>query len=192
MRSVGIFGGSFDPVHFGHLALARRLIESASVEEVWLMVSPQNPLKADARLTDDAVRLTLARKAVIGERHIVVSDFEMTLPRPSYTWRTLQALRTAHPDIDFSLIVGADNWCLFDRWARHDEILARHKLLVYPRPGYSVDAASLPPGVVYVDAPPLPFSSTEVRRAAAEGKDVSRMVPATIVEDCIRLYKNRS
>ena len=115
-RKVGLFGGSFDPVHRGHLALAQYLLECGAVEEVWLMVSPLNPLKSGTQLSPDAERLEMARLAAADVPGVVVSDFELHLPRPSYTWRTLRALREAHPDIEFSLIVGADNWLVFDRW----------------------------------------------------------------------------
>ena len=138
-RKVGLFGGSFDPVHRGHLALAQYLLECGAVEEVWLMVSPLNPLKSGAQLSPDAERLEMARLAAADVPGVVVSDFELHLPRPSYTWRTLRTLREAHPDIEFSLIVGADNWLVFDRWQHPEEILAHHRLLVYPRPGCEVD-----------------------------------------------------
>ena len=112
----------------------------------------------------------------------------MHLPRPSYTWRTLRALRAAYPDTEFSLIIGADNWLVFDRWQHTDEILAHHRLIIYPRPGCSIDPAGLPPGVVYVDAPLLPFSSTNVREAVRRGEDIAEMVPDCIVDRCRRCY----
>ena len=188
-RKVGLFGGSFDPVHRGHLSLAQYLLECGAVEEVWLMVSPLNPLKKGAQLSPDAERLEMARLAAAGLPDVHVSDFEMHLPRPSYTWRTLRALREAHPDIEFSLIVGADNWLLFDRWQHPEEILAHHRLLVYPRPGFQVDESALPAGVCYVDAPLLPYSSTQVREAVRRGEDISKIVPPAILERCVARYK---
>ncbi len=188
-RKVGLFGGSFDPVHRGHLALAQYLLECGAVEEVWLMVSPLNPLKSGTQLSPDAERLEMARLAAADVPGVVVSDFELHLPRPSYTWRTLRALREAHPDIEFSLIVGADNWLVFDRWQHPEEILAHHRLLVYPRPGCEVDESALPDGVVYVHAPLLPFSSTQVREAVRRGEDISEMVPRAILERCVAHYQ---
>lgn len=187
-HAVGIFGGSFDPVHRGHLALVQYLLTQGVVEEVWLMVSPLNPLKSTLHLSPDDVRLDMARTAAAEVPGLRVSDFEMHLPRPSYTWRTLRALRAAYPDTEFSLIIGADNWLVFDRWQHTDEILAHHRLIIYPRPGCSIDPAGLPPGVGYVDAPLLPFSSTNVREAVRRGEDIAEMVPACIVDRCRRCY----
>ena len=120
-------------VHRGHLALVQYLLAQGVVEEVWLMVSPLNPLKSSLHLSPDDVRLDMARTAAAEVPGLRVSDFEMHLPRPSYTWRTLHALRAAYPDTEFSLIIGADNWLVFDRWQHTDEILAHHRLIIYPR-----------------------------------------------------------
>ena len=116
MIRTGIFGGSFNPIHNGHIILARQLKERAGLDEVWLMVSPHNPLKQHAGLLADEARMEMARKAVEGEAGIVASDYEMQLPRPSYTWNTLQALSREYPDREFVLMIGGDNWKLFDRW----------------------------------------------------------------------------
>lgn len=186
---IGIFGGSFDPIHNGHLALSRHLLSCGTVDEIWLMVSPQNPLKAASTVSPDLVRMEMARKAVNGRPHIRVSDFELSLPRPSYTWRTLRALRSEFPSVDFSLVIGADNWLMFDRWSHPEEILSHHHLFVYPRPHYAVASSALPAGVSLVESPLFPYSSTEIRHIVACGGDISCMVPAAIVEDCYRLYR---
>lgn len=181
MRRVGIFGGSFNPVHWGHVRLAEWIVRHGWADEVWLMVSPCNPLKAQAALLPETERLAMARLAADEVAGIRASDFEFSLPRPSYTWRTLEALRAAFPATAFSLIIGADNWQHFDRWARPDYIRAHHKLLVYPRPGYPLDASALPDGVDLLGAPVFDVSSTRVRKLLRENGDASRLVPAPVL-----------
>lgn len=174
MTETGIYGGSFNPIHRGHVSLGELLCQTGELDELWFMVSPQNPFKKAAHdLLDEADRLALARIAVRQHPRLKVSDFEFHLPRPSYTADTLAALRKAYPDRHFTLVIGADNWLAFDRWARPEEILRHHRVLVYPRPGYPVDASALPPGVRLVDTPLIPVSSTDIRRLIAEGKDAS-------------------
>lgn len=167
---VGIFGGSFNPVHTGHIRLAKCLLRLGAVDELWLLVSPLNPLKqGNTDLLDDEVRLQLTQMAVKNIPGLVVSDFEMHLPRPSYMVHTLQQLRTTYPDREFILIIGADNWLRFPQWKDNDEILRHHRLLVYPRPGYSIDTSTLPEGVQLVHTPHFDISSTEIRQAIAGG-----------------------
>ncbi len=189
-RHIALFGGSFNPVHNGHLSLARHVLRHCPVDEVWLMVSPQNPLKEQADLLPEQVRYRLAAKALEGEDGIRASNFEFSLPRPSYTWRTLQALEQQYPDCRFSLLIGADNWLVFSRWAHSEDILSSHSIFVYPRPSYDVAEAALPANVSLVNAPLFPFSSTDVRRLASQGEDVSSMVPAAILPDVKTLYKS--
>ena len=130
---VGIFGGSFNPIHLGHTALAAYICEQGFVDEVWLMVSPQNPLKLDLTLLDENDRLAMARLATAPYPMLRACDFEFTLPRPSYTYHTLQALRKAYPDHEFSLIIGEDNWQCFDRWYRGEDIARETSIIIYPR-----------------------------------------------------------
>lgn len=187
-KRIAIFGGSFNPVHVGHIALARSVVQQQLADEVWLLVSPQNPLKQQADLLPEAQRLALARKALVNEDGVEVSDFEFHLPRPSYTWNTLQALSSAYPEVDFSLLIGADNWALFHRWAHPVDILAHHKLWVYPRQGIVVDEASLPAGVCLIEAPLFPFSSTGIRNLVRKGESIHGYVPQAIEQDVQRLY----
>lgn len=181
MKRVGVFGGSFNPVHWGHVRLAEWIVRHSWADEVWLMVSPRNPLKEQAGLLPETERLDMARLAAGEVAGVRASDFEFSLPRPSYTWRTLEALRAAFPATAFSLIIGADNWQHFDRWARPDYIRAHHKLLVYPRPGYPLDASALPDGVDLLGAPVFDVSSTRVRKLLRENGDASRLVPAPVL-----------
>lgn len=164
---IGIYGGSFNPIHLGHTQLAQWLVENGCVDAVWLMLSPQNPLKTAENLMDDDTRLLLARVAVEATkcRDIQVCDFEFGLPRPSYTADTLAALRKAYPEHEFVLVIGADNWLMFSQWVRPDEILSHHNIIIYPRPGYNVDASTLPQGVqLLLDVPLFPVSSTWIRQ----------------------------
>lgn len=133
MRSIGIYGGSFNPVHFGHVGLAKWVIENTDLDELWLMVSPNNPLKPANLLAPEGERLAAVSKAVKDIPHVKASDFEFSLPRPSYTANTLRELQKAYPDVDFTLIIGEDNIAIFDRWREYEFILANFRIFVYPR-----------------------------------------------------------
>ena len=192
MKRTGIFGGSFNPIHNGHIALVRQLREAAGLDEVWLMVSPQNPLKQQTDLLDDGLRLRMARQALAGDLHIRVSDYEFHLPRPSYTWNTLQALGQDFPDREFVLLIGGDNWERFPHWYRADDIVHNYRLVIYPRRGSAIDLAALPPTVTVVEAELLDISSTDIRRRVREGLSVAGLVPDVIVEAVEELYAGRS
>lgn len=179
MRTA-IFGGSFNPIHRGHIALADFVVQGGWTDEVWLLVSPQNPLKAAAGLLPEQLRLALAQQATENYDRIKVSDFEFHLPRPSFTYKTLAALRESHPDRSFQILIGADNWLCFDHWARYEELLRDYELLVYPRQGYDIHTASLPPNVRFVPAPLFPFSSTQLREMLLRGEDLSGILPQEI------------
>lgn len=165
--TTAIYGGSFNPIHTGHIALGQWLVRHDFVDELWFLVSPQNPLKPASGLLDDEARLRLTRLAIGRKRRLKVSDFEFHLPRPSYMVHTLEALRTAYPDRDFVLVIGADNWHRFPQWYKADEILRHHRLLIYPRSGFPIDEAALPTGVTLVHTPLYDLSSTQIREAIA-------------------------
>lgn len=162
-RRIGIYGGSFNPIHTGHVQLGDELINLGLVDEVWYVVSPQNPFKADQTLMDDALRLRLTAIALEGHKGLKVSDVEFSLPRPSYMIHTLDELERQHPDCHFTLVIGADNWERFSHWYRHDDILRRFGLIVYPRPGSKIGA--VPPGVQVANTSLLDISSTQIRQA---------------------------
>ena len=179
-KRIGIFGGSFNPVHFGHIRLARQLRQLAGLDEVWLMVSPQNPFKVNETLLDDDKRLQLVQLALKHEKGLVASDFEFRLPKPSYTWNTLQALATSFPEHEFTLLIGGDNWISFPKWYHADDILSHHSVVVYPRKDFDIDVSTLPPNVTVVNTKLIPISSTQVRRRIAEGKSIDRLVPKAV------------
>ena len=178
-QRVAVFGGSFDPIHNGHLALAGEVISRGLADEVWLMVTPQNPHKQDKILSDERLRFQMAQLAVEGMDGVKACDFEFSLPRPSYTLTTLTALGEAFPDKEFCLLIGADNWEKFDRWYKGDEILSRYGIIVYPRG--SEGEPPLPSGVRWLPAKLYDISSTMVRAAVAAGNDITGLVPATVV-----------
>lgn len=169
---TGVFGGSFNPIHIGHLALANYLCENGYIDELWFLVSPQNPFKQNLSLLNDNIRLKLVQSAIKGYPHFHASDFEFNLPKPSYTVNTLNKLSESYPERDFYLIIGADNWAAFDRWKSPEEILSRHHILIYPRLGYEIDIDSLPQNVKAVDSPLIEVSSTFIRESISQGKDV--------------------
>lgn len=189
MIKTGIFGGSFNPIHNGHIQLTRQLREAAGLDVVWLMVSPQNPLKEQAGLLADDLRLQMARQALADEPFIEVSDYEFHLPRPSYTWNTLKALKDDFPDREFVLLIGGDNWERFPRWYRADYIVSNYQIIVYPRRGSDIDLKSLPPTVSVVEAELLDISSTDIRRRVRRGQPITGMVPDSIVQAVEKLYR---
>jgi len=198
---IGIYSGSFNPVHEGHIALCDYLIEQQVVDEVWLIRSPLNPLKVGAAqtLAPDADREEMLRLAVEGHDGLKVCTIEDNLPRPNYSINTFHALEEQWPEHEFHLIVGADNWLVFDRWRAYDELLTRYHLIVYPRPGYElgkeeilrlgIDALK---NVRFVEAPQYDVSSTEIREAIQQGKEpklLNRRVYAYIINKSLYLHE---
>ena len=179
MKKIAVFGGSFNPIHVGHVQLAQAVLRLCGVDEVWLMVSPQNPLKQESDLLDDKLRLALAQKALEGVEGVRACDDEFRLPKPSYTWNTLKHLSHDYPSYTFVLLIGGDNWAHFSRWHHWKDILWHHDVVVYPRDSY--------PGTIQV--PLLPVSSTDIRRKVKNGEDISHLVPSSIIADVERYYR---
>ncbi len=146
MQRIGIYGGSFNPVHFGHIGLAKWITENSDLDELWFLVSPNNPLKSVQSLAPEEERLAAVQQAIQDIPRLKASDFEFTLPRPSYTANTLRALQQAYPDYEFTLIIGEDNLSIFHQWREYEFILANFRLFVYPRhakgPNNAVDIPS--------------------------------------------------
>lgn len=189
-KKVGIFGGSFNPIHTGHIALAKSLCQQAGLDEVWLMVSPMNPFKKEATdLLTDKLRLEMAEQAIADEPKLKACDYEFHMPKPSYTWHTLQALSQDFPNVDFTLLIGGDNWASFDKWFHHEDILNHYPIVVYPRKG--CDIGKVPSGVTIVETPLLNISSTEIRQRIKEGKSIHGMVPDCIEPLAMQYYSNQ-
>ena len=189
---IGIFGGSFNPVHMGHLMLASYMQQFEGFDEVWLMLSPLNPLKtSSSELIPDLTRLKMLEIAVKGVKGLEVSDIELSMPRPSYTINTLRYLAKRYPRHSFRLIIGADNWRIFSQWKDSEKIIEEFGVTVYPRPGYSIPTIYDDNVDIVAAAPLAEISSTFLRKAIAKGKDMRFFLPLG-VEDFIRennLYK---
>ena len=168
---VGIYGGSFNPIHFGHTGLATWVLENTDLDEVWLMVSPNNPLKDKSILADEQERLEKAIEVIetlpasLQGKRVVVSDFEFHLPRPTYTANTMRALARDYPEHEFTLIIGEDNLQIFDKWRESDFLLSHFRIFVYPRhscPTYEIPHAR--DLQILKNAPYFDISSTELRK----------------------------
>ncbi len=171
-------GGTFDPVHNGHLMVASYLCRSGLFDEVLMVVSPRNPLKANAAEVSDTDRMRMLEIATDGDCRVRPCDVELRLDPPYYTIRTLRHLAEEHPECAFRLVVGADNWQIFDRWYCADDIIREFGVTVYPRPGYPTpEAESLPENVDAVDAPRLELSSTFIRSSLADGRSMRYFLP---------------
>ena len=180
---VGLFGGSFNPIHNAHIALASTICEQARLDEVWFMVSPQNPLKQAQDLLGENERYEMVKLALESqEKVLMASNYEFHLERPSYTWKTLRALKLDFPQHEFSLIIGGDNWVRFPRWAHSEEILANHHIYIYPREDSDINEASLPQNVHLVHTPKINITSTMLREMIKNGKDITPFVPDAVAK----------
>lgn len=178
---VGIFSGSFDPIHIGHAMMVSWISQYSDLDEVWLMLSPQNPLKVGKKMTPDAQRMAMCRLVADDIKGVKCSEFELSLPKPTYTYRTLTQLSAEYPDKQFVLIIGSDNWLLFDKWRDYKEIIAEYEIFIYPRPGYQV-AGELPDNVKLLEeAPQALISSTFIRDAIKNGKQLNYFIPAEVL-----------
>lgn len=181
--NIGIFSGSFNPIHIGHVILGNYIAEFTDMDEVWFLVSPHNPLKENADLLDEKERFAMVELALKDYPTLKASDFEFLLSHPSYTINTLHALDKAYPEHQFSLIIGADNWVSFDKWKDYATILAKYPIKIYPRLGFQVSIPSRQRSKVEViDTPIMEISSTFIRESIAEDKNVKAFLPEGIYE----------
>lgn len=182
MKHVGIFSGSFNPIHNGHIALASYIREKCGLDEVWLSVSPNNPLKDAGTLLDENLRYMLARDAVAHIEGLRAIDFEFSLPRPSYTINLLRALSETYTDTLFALIIGSDNMLVFDQWYCWKDILLGYRVIVYPRGNDNLCELSrkYPQMEVLQEAPKFDISSTQIRKLYRTHGDLSEIVPNNV------------
>jgi nicotinate-nucleotide adenylyltransferase len=193
MQETGLLFGSFNPIHIGHLALANYLLEYSSLDQIWFVVSPQNPFKEQSELEDEQHRLKMVKLAISREERFIASDIEFDMPLPSYTLKTLELLKKSHPDHRFSLIIGSDNLLVFPRWHEAEKIIEKFNILVYPRPGYAPEDAEkeILNRVTLINAPLLDVSSTLIRQAFSEKKHLPYLLTPEVYDYIIEngLYK---
>lgn len=177
MKKIGIYSGSFNPIHHGHVMLANYLVEFSDLDELWFVVTPQNPLKKKEDLLDDDERLKMVQLALGDDPRIHVSDIEMHLPTPSYTINTLTSLSEQNPDVEFVFICGMDSLQNMKNWREYQRILDNYELLVFPREGYDGGELVNYPSVTVLKTPILEISSTFIRQCVKEGRDVRHFMP---------------
>lgn len=178
MKKIGLYFGSYNPIHMGHLVIAQFMQQYSDLEEVWLVVTPHNPFKKKANLLDDRARFNLVQMAIERVPGLRASDVEFGLPQPSYTTDTLAYLKEQHPDVQFCLIMGSDNLSNLHKWKNAEYLINNYPIYVYPRPDGGSGPYSDHESVTVVNAPQMDLSSSFIRKAISEGKDVSAMVPS--------------
>ncbi|MBR8537634.1 nicotinate-nucleotide adenylyltransferase [Carboxylicivirga sediminis] len=182
MKQVGLFFGSFNPIHIGHLALANYMLEFENIEEIWFVVSPQNPFKNADELLSAEQRLEMVCIATQKEPKYRAEDIELSLPIPSYTIDTLKALEKKYTDCCFSIIMGADNIARFEHWKSAEEIIANHRIYVYPRHGTNLHSHTLTHNCKITAAPLIEIASSDIRQWIKEGKQTPFFLPAKVFE----------
>lgn len=184
---TGLFFGSFNPVHNGHLKIAQYLLDQGYCRRIWFVVSPHNPLKSDRSLLDGQKRLEIVKAAIGEDMRMQACDIEFGMPKPSYTYATLQLLRKKWPEEKFALIMGEDNLRNFHQWRNAKEIAENYRILVYPRKGV-VASGLMWENLLLVDAPLADISSTEIREMLKEGRDISPYVPSSALSLILKYY----
>jgi nicotinate-nucleotide adenylyltransferase len=183
--NVGLYFGSFNPVHVGHLIIASHLLNNTDLDKVWFIVSPQNPFKKDQTLLNEYHRLHLLRLATEEDNRVKVLDIEFGLPKPSYTVTTLVHLEEKYPGNQYSVIMGSDSFQNLDKWMNYEVIVKNYSIYVYRRPGFEVEN-HVNARVSIADAPLLQISSTEIRKMIREKKSIRYLVPDKVKEEIER------
>ncbi|MFW6371803.1 MAG: nicotinate (nicotinamide) nucleotide adenylyltransferase [Bacteroidota bacterium] len=177
-KIVGLYFGSFNPVHIGHMVIANYMVEFTELDEFWFVVTPQNPHKEKKNLLNDYDRLELVRRAVEGDDRLRVSDIEFFLPKPSYTIDTLAYLKDRHPNKHFRILMGSDNLLNFHKWKNYEAIIENYGVVVYPRPGFEKSPPQLHRNITIAEeAPLMEISSSFNRKAIKHNKDVRHFLP---------------
>ena len=187
---TALFGGTFNPLHNGHLAIVKSVLEQGLADEVWILITPCNPWKKDQELPDDRLRYDMVAAAVKDMEHVFASDYEFSLPKPSYTANTLRHISADYPEREFILTIGADNWVKFHNWREADFILKNYPIIVYPRKDYPIDSVS--ENVFILDCPLMDISSTQIRQMVKDGTPINEFVPASVARTIqeLNLYTN--
>lgn len=180
---IGIFGGTFNPIHIGHAIIANFIAQNSCLDAIWFMVAPQNPLKAGACGASDIDRIKMVEMVARKIDKVTTSAFEFSLPRPSYTYNTLLELKKRFPNDEFYLIIGGDNWQNFDKWRNHDEIIRDFNIMVYPRHGFeTVIPEEYGNRVKLIEAPIIELSSTNIRAALKEQRNMNFFLSNEVYE----------
>jgi nicotinate-nucleotide adenylyltransferase len=184
MQKIGLLFGSFNPIHVGHLVLANFAMEYVPFEQIWFVVSPQNPFKDREAMAPARARLEMVAMAIKEEPRFKICDIEFSLPTPSYTINTLQKLKESSPDHQFSMIIGSDNLLHIHRWHDSQRLLKEHPIVVYPRPGFPIEEVDIMQNstIRILNAPVLEISSTLIRKGISEGKQLRFLVPSGIYD----------
>ncbi len=189
---IGLYFGSYNPIHIGHLAIANYMVEFTDIDQLWFVVSPQNPFKKKENLLADYHRLELVNRVIENDDRFRASNIEFNLPKPSYTIDTLTYLQERHPDYSFSILMGSDNLESFYKWKNSEIIIENYGIIVYPRPGFDLTKVPEHKNIsVAMDAPLMEISSSFIRNAIKEGKDIRHFMPekAWIYLDEMNFYK---
>ena len=182
---IGLYFGSFNPIHNGHLIIAKHVLNNTDLKQVWLIVSPHNPLKKSSQLLNEYHRLHLAQLATEGENDLKASNIEFSLPKPSYTIDTLTHLKEKYSNYDFSVIMGSDSLCNIHKWKNYKTLLSNYEILVYKRPGFAI-AEPLGVNIKILDAPLLEISSTHIRELIKSKKSFRYLIPDIVKEEIER------
>jgi len=182
MKKVGLFFGSFNPVHIGHMIIANFMVTQTALDQVWFIVSPHNPHKDKKTLAKAYDRLHLVRLAIKENSHFKASDIEFNLPQPSYTIDTLTYLKEKYPEKEFVLIMGGDNLGTFHKWKNYEQILEHYSIFVYKRPSYDLGELTNHPKVHLFDAPLMSISASYIRKCIREGHSIEYLVPDVVYE----------
>jgi len=175
---VGLYFGSYNPIHIGHLAIANYMVEFTGIDQLWFVVSPQNPFKKKANLLDDYQRLEMAHRAVDSDDRLRASNIEFNLLKPSYTVDTLAYLKDKHPNYQFVVLMGSDNLENFHKWKNFETIVENYGIIVYPRPGFDKTKIRVHKNITIAEnAPLMEISSSFIRKAIQNGKDVRHFLP---------------
>ncbi len=174
---IGLYFGTFNPVHIGHLAIANYMVEYRDIDQLWFVVSPQNPLKKKNNLLDDYQRLEMVHRAVENDDRMRVSNVEFKMPKPSYTSDTLAYLKDQYPNYRFRILMGSDNLQNFHKWKNYETILENYGIMVYPRPNFDASQIKQHKNITITDAPLMEISSTFIRQALKNDKDVRHFLP---------------
>ncbi len=188
---VGLFFGSFNPVHIGHMVIANYMVEFTGIDQVWFVVSPQNPHKLNQNLLNEFDRLEMLNLAIGDDNRFRASDVEFRLPKPSYTINTLAVLTDKYPAYSFKIIIGSDNLESLPKWKNYETIVENYGILVYPRPGFNIRKDLNFNNIIFTEAPLMEISSSFIRNAIHEGKNISYFLPANVFDhlDKMNYYK---